>query len=70
MTVEELNKKYLIGYHTSVVQIDCIAMLDKDWIKLFTDSLDECPQRKGVVLDCIEYKFNELTQKKNSDTAQ
>ena len=66
MTADDIKKEYLLGYHTKVVQLECIEMLDEDWVKMFTDALEECPQKKGVVLDCIEYKFNELTKKKES----
>ena len=57
----DIKSKYLFGRFTSVMQFEFIERQDKEWAEQFARDLTISPQRQGVVIDCIEWKFNELT---------
>jgi hypothetical protein len=59
--VYEIEKKYLFGRPDHVMMLEHIRTMDGEWFEQFSTDLSISPQRTNVVIDCIEWKFTDLT---------
>ena len=59
--LSDIEKKYLFGEPTLQMMLEHINREDSSWVSDMARDLAISPQRKGVVVDCIEWKFRELT---------